>query len=271
MASPVLSVYPVEFSFTAPVPVSFAPGEAANVFRGTLGALLHETNKHAYNRIFAPKAFSGPSGMHDPPRPFVFRPVVHQDRHFTLPMNVFDPDVIEDIHAAFQALADAGLRLQASLDEMRALPSVQLELSESQPTRHIKVEFLTPTELKAAGKVLRQPDFAVLLARSRDRISALCSIYQRPLPEIDYSAMGERAKSVTMTRCDVHQVEAWRESQRTGETHGLGGFAGAAEYEGDLTEFLPWLHAAEWTGVGRLTPWGNGFIRVHPRPSAANL
>jgi hypothetical protein len=253
----------VEFSFSAAAPISFAPGEASNVFRGSLGALLYETNKHAYNRIFAPKAFSGPSGMHDPPRPFVFRPVVHHDHHhFTLPMNIFDPDAIEDIHTAFQALADAGLRLHASLDEMRPLPPLHLALTESEPARHIRIEFLTATELKAAGKVLRQPHFAVLLARSRDRISALCSIYQQPLPEIDYSAIGERAKSVTMTHCDVHQVEAWRESQRTGETHGLGGFAGVAEYEGDLTEFLPWLQAAQWTGVGRLTPWGNGYMKV---------
>jgi hypothetical protein len=253
----------VEFSFTAPAPVSFAAGEATNVFRGTLGALLHQTNKHAYNRIFAPKAFSGPSGMHDPPRPFVFRPVIQRDRQFTLPMNIFDPDVIEDIHTAFQALAGSDLRLRASLHEMRQLPTVDLFMLPSDRASHVRIEFLTPTELKAAGKVLRQPDFAILLARSRDRISALCSIYQTAF-ELDYAALGEHAKSVRMTHCDVHQVEAWRESQRTGEKHGLGGFAGVAEYDGDLFEFLPWLHAAQWTGVGRLTPWGNGHIKVTP-------
>jgi hypothetical protein len=253
----------VEFSFTAPAPISFAPGEAANVFRGTLGALLHQTNKHAYNRIFAPKTFSGPSGMHDPPRPFVFRPVAQHGCNFTLPVNVFDPDVIEDIHIAFEALADSSLRLRASLDEMRSSPPLQMSLAPVDPANHIRVEFLTPTELKAAGKVLRQPDFAVLLARSRDRISTLCSIYQTEL-DLDHAALGEHAKSVTMTHCDVHQVEAWRESQRTGETHGLGGFVGVAEYEGNLTEFLPWLKAAQHTGVGRLTPWGNGHIKVTP-------
>jgi hypothetical protein len=244
-------------------PISFAPGEAANIFRGTLGALLHQTNKHAYNRIFAPKTFSGPSGMHDPPRPFVFRPVFQSGSHFTLPMNVFDPDVIEDIHVAFRALGGAGMRLRASLHEVRQLPAVVLSLLPADHASHVRIDFLTPTELKAAGKVLRQPDFAVLLARCRDRISALCSIYQTEL-DLDHVALGEHAKSVGMTHCDVHQVEAWRESQRTGETHGLGGFAGIAEYEGDLTEFLPWLHAAQWTGVGRLTPWGNGYMRVTP-------
>ena len=259
-----MTVYPVEFAFAASASISFAPGEAANVFRGTLGALLHQTSPYAYKRIFAPKVFSGPSGMHDPPRPFVFRPVVHETTHrFTLPMNLFDPEAIEPIHDAFLALDGARLRLRARLVEMRALPALELSLDPAgEPVNQLEVEFLTATELKAAGRVLRQPDFAILLARTRDRISSLCSIYQQALPEIDFAALGERAKAVVMTRCEVHEVEAWRESRRTGQTHGLGGFAGVAEYQGDLAEFLPWLRAAQWTGVGRLTPWGNGYIQV---------
>ena len=259
-----MTVYPVEFAFAASAPISFAPGEAANVFRGTLGALLHQTSQYAYKRIFAPKVFSGPSGMHDPPRPFVFRPVVHETTHrFTLPVNLFDPEAIEPIHDAFLALDGARMRLRARLVEMRTLPPVELSLEPpGEPVNQLEIEFLTATELKAASKVLRQPDFAILLARARDRISSLCAIYQQALPEIDFAALGERAKAVTMTHCDVLEVVAWRESQRTGETHCLGGFSGVAKYEGDLTEFVPWLRAAQWTGVGRLTPWGNGYIQV---------
>jgi hypothetical protein len=44
--------------------------------------------------------------------------------------------------------------------------------------------------------------------------------------------------------------------------HPLGGFTGSAEYEGDLAEFLPWLRAARWVGVGRQTVWGKGDVRV---------
>ncbi len=35
-----------------------------------------------------------------------------------------------------------------------------------------------------------------------------------------------------------------------------------AEYEGDLAEFLPYLEAAHWTGVGRHCTWGNGQIHT---------
>ena len=61
-----------------------------------------------------------------------------------------------------------------------------------------------------------------------------------------------------MTRCDIHHVETSRRSGRTGQIHSLGGFVGEAEYEGDLTEFVPYLRAAQWTGVGRQTAWGKG-------------
>jgi CRISPR/Cas system endoribonuclease Cas6 (RAMP superfamily) len=53
-----------------------------------------------------------------------------------------------------------------------------------------------------------------------------------------------------------------RKSGRTGQVHSLGGFTGEAEYEGALAEFVPWLRAARWVGVGRQTVWGKGEMRV---------
>jgi hypothetical protein len=57
-------------------------------------------------------------------------------------------------------------------------------------------------------------------------------------------------------------VETSRRSGRTGQIHPLGGFVGEAEYEGDLTEFVPYLRAAHWTGVGRQTAWGKGALLI---------
>ena len=65
-----------------------------------------------------------------------------------------------------------------------------------------------------------------------------------------------------MTRCEITEVSRVRHSSRTGQTHSIGGFTGVAEYEGDLTEFVPYLEAAAWTGVGRQTVWGKGEIRT---------
>jgi hypothetical protein len=65
-----------------------------------------------------------------------------------------------------------------------------------------------------------------------------------------------------MTRCETQRVDIRRHSSRTGQTHGIGGFTGFAEYEGNLAEFLPWLEAAGATGVGRQAVWGKGEIRL---------
>ena len=63
-----------------------------------------------------------------------------------------------------------------------------------------------------------------------------------------------------MISCNVRHVAIERRSSRTGQTHPLGGFIGNAKYHGDLSEFVPYLRAAEWTGVGRQTVWGKGEI-----------
>jgi hypothetical protein len=65
-----------------------------------------------------------------------------------------------------------------------------------------------------------------------------------------------------MVRSELRQVEAVRRSSRTGKVHGIGGFVGVAEYEGDLSEFLPYLEAAQWTGIGRQCVWGKGELRM---------
>ena len=107
-----------------------------------------------------------------------------------------------------------------------------------------------------------RPEFAVLAGRIRDRLSTLRQLYGDGPLDIDFRSFGERAAQVTMTRCDLRQVDIDRRSSRTGRVHSIGGFVGEAEYEGELGEFIPYLRAAKWTGVGRQTVWGKGEIAV---------
>ncbi len=65
-----------------------------------------------------------------------------------------------------------------------------------------------------------------------------------------------------MVRREIHEVSAQRRSRGTGQTHSLGGFVGEVEYAGDLAEFVPYLRAGRFTGVGRQTVWGKGEIDV---------
>jgi hypothetical protein len=250
-----------------------------------------------YARIFEPAALSrGPSGLADWPRPFVFR-AAHLDGRTLEPGQPFEFDVhlfdlkdaaIVYFVLAFAELAREGLgprRGRAALVRVEQLnaqgeadgrvydgrtflttelrPPIVLDLtSRPEPVSKVEVRFLTPTELKHGALLAARPEFPVLFGRIRDRLSTLRALYGSGALEIDFKEMGERAQAVKMTRCDLRFSEAERKSAKTGDRHPIGGFIGEVSYEGDLTEFLPYVHAAKWVGVGRQTVWGKGVIQI---------
>jgi hypothetical protein len=126
----------------------------------------------------------------------------------------------------------------------------------------VTLRFLTPTELKAGGRVAVEPEFRHLFARIRDRIAMLSALYGNGPLTLDFRALGERSHAVVLERMDLNWEYASRRSSRTGQIHPLGGFTGTAQYRGPLAEFLPWLRAAQWAGVGRQTVWGKGEVQV---------
>ena len=217
------------------------PSRDANTIRGQLGAELRKLDPQLYSRFFAPERSDGPSGLRTLPRPFVLR------ARDGLAIHLFDLAVpIEPIVRALRS---------EILDDT----TMQFHLAPVMHATRVRVEFLTPTELKGADR----PEFAIFFARIRDRISTLRSLYQGGPLEIDFKEIAARAAQIQMTRCEIQHVAAERTSRSTGQTHSLGGFTGFAEYEGNLGEFLPYLEIAHWNGVGRQTVWGKGEIAWH--------
>jgi len=269
-------VWRLRFHFHAEESLFFPPGKAANVLRGAFGMMLRETAGAAdYARVFEPKAdgggASGPSGLADRPRPFVFR-ATHLDgktipagSSFYFDMHLFDVKhpASGALQQAYQRLAEAGLgpgRGRTTLVSVgKEHISVRLN-GPAEPASRIRVQFLTPTELKAGQQLATRPEFPILFARLRDRISTLRALYGPGPLDIHFRAMGERAAAVRLTRCDLTWHSTERRSSRTGQIHPIGGFMGEAEYDGGLGEFLPYLRAGQWTGVGRQTVWGKGEI-----------
>jgi hypothetical protein len=271
-----------------------------NILRGSLGSVLRkiacvpECPGHAgrdvrecerrmdcvYARIFEPAALvagpggTGPSGLSDWPRPFVLR-AAHLDHQtiasgqpFWFDINLFGMQyaILDYFERTFRQLAAEGLgpgRGRAELLSVERLDPISILLQAPRAeTSHIRIVFLTPTELKRNEELVTQPDFGTLFARARDRVSTLRSLYGEGALEIDFQALGERATAVRMTKCQIRPLATQRRSSRTGQSHGIGGFVGWAEYQGELSEFLPILQAAQWTGVGRHCVWGNGELRV---------
>jgi hypothetical protein len=237
--------------------VFFPPAKAGNVLRGALGKIGDEPESRR------------PGGLADPPRPFVLR-AAHLDGkgfasgdHFTFSANVFVGGVVDPLREACSRWASSGLGPRRGRVELIGFEedTVTIDLGAGTPVSRCTLRFATPTSLK--GNPFRDDiPFGVLFARTRDRISALCSIYGDGAPEADFRPIGERAAGVKTTQRDLHYQAVERRSSRTGAVHGIGGITGTAQYEGDLTEFLPWLRAAWWTGVGRHTVWGNGVVEV---------
>ena len=250
-----------------------------------------------YARLFEPSANGqGPSGLADWPRPFVFR-AIHLDgqtfapgQRFHFDLHLFDlsSPVIAYFVLTFAQLARDGLGPGRSKVDLITVSKLN---EQGQPCTliyedglikpqndplpltlnltptgahisHLRVKFMTPTELKSGQQIAARPEFAILATRARDRISNLRELYGAGPLTIDFREFGERAALVKMTRCDIASVDIQRRSTRTGQTHSIGGFMGEADYQGELAEFLPLLNATRWTGVGRQTVWGKGEIAV---------
>jgi len=244
------------------------PDQAANLFRGQFGKILHRRDPEMYAQFFAPVRELGvPSGLHDPPRPFVFR-VRHLDgarvERFHIGLNVFQTNKVESVSAVMRELVRQNLRANViSIDQqILHLPLADVARASRRAASTVvstcRVIFLSPTELKNQ----QRPEFAPLFNRLRDRISTLRALYGPGPLEIDFKVIAERAKAIRMTRCELNPVSAERLSNSTGQRHNLSGFTGFAEYEGDLAEFIPYLEIGSYTGVGRQTVWGKGEISI---------
>lgn len=301
----VLSVRPIRFSFHAEDRIFIPPGKHENLFRGALGLSLKKVCCEeecqgrevcdaepvcGYRRIFAPKLAEGPSGVADPPRPFVLRVGrrsegwIERGRELEIGANVFDadPEILRYLVVAFAQLGgdgigpgrgrcrlrvveQSGTRLFADGRQLvRSLPEPEeISLEGGEPGEgRLVVEFVTPTEIKSEGVVVARPEFRVLMARVRDRVASLMTLYQGGPPEVDFAGFLEDAAQVRLVDEGLEERSGTRVSSRTGQRHAIGGSVGKVVYEGPVGRYVPWLRAAEWTGVGRQTVWGKGQIRV---------
>ena len=303
-------VWPFRFHFAVADSVFFPQGKASNVIRGAFGTILRKlaclpqcaeakscdvAHSCPYALLFEPRQEwaqnTGPSGLADWPRPFVFR-ALHLDgrrfgpgEEFYFDVVLFEPPakVLPYFVLTFRQLAESGFgpaRGRALLTNVEDLANGQsifdgssflnreiedLEFSLDpgfHPADRLTLRFLTPTELKSGGEIVEIPEFAIVFRRLRDRISNLRAFYQGGPLVIDFEALAKAAEEIQIVRSSLRQVESERQSSRTGQRHPLGGFVGEVEYQGDLSRFLAYLKVGEWTGVGRQTVWGKGCFAV---------
>lgn len=314
-------VSPFRFEFRAIDRICFPRGKAGNVFRGVLGESLRRVacrsdcpgaricpwrRTCAYARFFEPVLDRGPSGLADPPRPFVLRPGIREGgdlppgSRFMLDVHVFDTraEYLPHLIAALARLGESGLgpgRGRAELAQVFSVdangasgevvygsgrgvadaPPAPLRLPldplPSDAVTRMQVRFVTPVELKVGGEVADCAAFGVLMARLRDRIASLDRLYGSGDVRFDWEAMARAAAEVRTARSTLAREHVHRRSSKTGQSHPIGGLTGTVEYEGPLGGFVRLMSAGMWTGVGRQTVWGKGAYRLEVRGESAGV
>ena len=274
---PAFKLASLEMRMRARTCLSFLDWRAGNYFRGQFGitarglccpancpgAATCELRKDClYANLFEPVPLvAGPSGFANLPRPFVLRTeelngkIFQPGDVFRIRMHLFGNDqALPLIELTFRNLE------RMELLEMKVVP-VSIDLT-PRACANVTLQFLTPTEIKWKEQMLHKPQVPALISRIRDRIAALSTFYGEGAPDWDYKNLADESETIRLVNHNVEMAFAERRSSRTGQRHGLGGFVGSAVFEGDLGNFIQLLRAAEWTGVGRHTPWGNGAIRL---------
>ncbi len=272
--------YRYRFHFRARKGLSFPRGTPGNVIRGVFGAALFRSAPETFRRLFDAGAArpSTASGLADPPRPFILRALELDGRtvsagdSFSFDAHVFaiQEDFVPKFQLAFRELSIGQGRAELErieqldlYDKPQTGPPCTVSVDGCEAALDAKLRFVTPTELKSGGMLLREPEFGGLFKRLRDRISALNELYGPGPLDIDFRNLGSHAEAVRLVRSNLHWEFPERRSARTGQVHPIGGFTGEAEYTSPfIGEFMPWLRAARWVGVGRQTVWGKGDVRV---------
>jgi hypothetical protein len=139
------------------------------------------------------------------------------------------------------------------------------------PLRRLTIRFLTPTLLRADGKVIHHPEFHHLFKRVRDRVNALSTFFGNGPLDADFRGLGMRAEGIRTVSSKIEWFERFRTSSKTHQRHELSGFVGECVYEFPRhesgisnLELFKWLIAGELLHAGRHTAWGNGWYRCFP-------
>ncbi|MDF2922149.1 MAG: hypothetical protein K0R57_1063 [Paenibacillaceae bacterium] len=136
-------------------------------------------------------------------------------------------------------------------------------MSPEERVDRVNLFFETPLRLKTAGSYTDQPEFSVIFRSVLRRVTSILKFHHgMPTEAYDYKGLVERAQQVKLIRHSTKWVDYDRYSSRQDEHMRLGGIMGWAQYEGEMTEFLPWLRAAEQVHIGKNAVFDLGRIRV---------
>ena len=137
--------------------------------------------------------------------------------------------------------------------------------SDTNPPNHnneINISILTPLRLRFDGHITDKIEFHVLIRNLLRRISSLSYFHCGEKFQVDFKGLIENARAINQIKSDTQWFDWKRYSTRQEEWMSLGGVTGTVSYEGDLTEFMPFLKLGEYVHVGKGTSFGLGKYKI---------
>lgn len=127
----------------------------------------------------------------------------------------------------------------------------------------LKVHYLTPFRVKWQGRLCSDIQFHILIRNILRRLSALYFLSEHEPLQLDYRSLISQAEDIQTVQSQFQWREYSRYSSRQKEKMQLGGVTGWALYEGEgLSQFHPFLKAAEFMSAGKGTTFGFGKIAL---------
>lgn len=144
------------------------------------------------------------------------------------------------------------------------LPARELQLSgpPTEPVNRLGCTLETPLRLKQSNALHKDLPFHILVRAALRRIASLETAYGQGEPSLDYSGLVRRAEQVETVRSTIRWQEMLRFSNRQQQKVSLSGLVGTAEYQGELTEFMPLLEYANRVNLGKQTVFGLGKMTM---------
>ena len=129
---------------------------------------------------------------------------------------------------------------------------------ENKTPQRITFNFITPTRIKYENKYTSNPEFHVLIRTLLRRISSLSYFHTKTELEIDYKKLIEESQKIKTAAKKIKWYVFERYSARQDTKMNLDGFTGQMTFEGDFTQFLPYLKLGEYIHIGKNTSFGLG-------------
>jgi len=150
---------------------------------------------------------------------------------------------------------------QTLLGDFTTKSLAQLKAEQGSPNL-MRLEFLTPTRIKYRGRLTARLDFKLLMKSLLRRILLLSELHCNQKLQIDCERLLREAEAVKTLHSGLHWHDWQRYSSRQQTRMRLGGFLGQIVFQGDLTEFMPFVKLGEYIHVGKGTSFGLGKYRI---------